>query len=267
MRTTYSYNLGPSQRDARAAPLARVQQGGGNVVTQQVLFVGAKDDVSLDLSKCLEVEGIGSSWSEVSVALTQRAKLQGFDEIIVGPSVEGGQRLDLCRDLKSVTPARITVISEFMDEIEEMRLVMVGVCAIAFVPVRYRVLAAQLSNRLTRMRFEISASPLTYENLTVSAVEHIVTIDGAPLDVTKTEFDLLVHLISNPRRVYTHEELSRWLWNDPWVVDHHRLEAHVSRLRKKVALAGGPSIISSIRGVGYRWLTAAGASGRRNFAV
>ena len=148
-----------------------------------------------------------------------------------------------------------------MEEVDEMRLVVAGACVVAYLPIRPRVMAAQMANRLGRMQSKALDEVLRYRQLQVDPIEHVASIDGRVLELTKTEFDLLVLLIESPRRVHTHEEISRWLWDDPWVVDHHRLEAHVCRLRKKVSRAGGPAIIGSVRGVGYRLVATADLAG------
>lgn len=223
----------------------------------QVLFVGAADGLWGDLSRSLEDEGLVSVRLDCASSWSARRDLHHVDAVITGPEVEASERLELCRKIRSSSLAAITVISDEMDEIDEMRLVVAGACDISVLPIRPRVMAAQLANRIGRHKVHGPAAVLTFRNVQVRVEEHSVTVNGESLELTKTEFDLIVYLMRNPRRVYTHDELSRWLWDDPWVVDHHRLEAHVCRLRKKVVRAGGPPLIASIRGVGYRLMTAA----------
>lgn len=217
-----------------------------------VVFVGAADYVWFDLSRSLEDEGIPAVRKSGPPSPLDRRACQQALFIIIGPTVTGHARVELCRDARDTSLASITVISERMDEVDEMRLVVSGACAFAYLPVRPRVIAAQLANRIARAESVIPDVVLCYLGIRVDPKEHRVTVDGRIVDLTKTEFGLLALLIASPRRVYTHEEISRSLWDDPWTVDHHRLEAHVSRLRKKVYRAGGPSIICSVRAVGYR---------------
>lgn len=77
------------------------------------------------------------------------------------------------------------------------------------------------------------------------------SVDGAPLDLTRIEFDLLGILLEQPARVVPRDELVSRVWGS-WFGDDHVIEVHLSRLRAKVVASGGPRIGSAVRGVGYR---------------
>lgn len=235
--------------------------------TPQVVFVGEAGGLWSDLERSLEDAGLESVRAPAPPSRLDRQILQRTAAVVIGPDVTGSTRLTVCRELRAVSLASITVICREMDEIDQMRLVITGVCDFAYVPVRSRVLAAQLVNRIRRANADGVHTALVYDTLQVIPGEYRATIDGRALELTKTEFDLLAHLMDDPRRVHTHRELSRWLWDDSWAVDHHRLEAHVSRLRKKITRAGGPSIIESVRGVGYRLMSATRLADSRNVAL
>lgn len=234
---------------------------------RHVIVVGLTDELWGDLGTCLEDEGLTADRFETSVPRPDRSAAQQAAAVVVGPAVVGSKRLDLCRDVRSSSLASITVISEGLDEVEEMRLVVAGACVIWHPPIRPRVMAAQLANRIGRVRSADPDAVLSYRKLRVDPVDHVATVDGLTVELTKTEFELLVLLLGNPRRVFTHGEISRWLWDDPWEVDHHRLEAHVCRLRKKILRAGGPAIIGTVRGVGYRLIASSEMAGASHLAV
>lgn len=235
--------------------------------TPQVVFVGEAEGLWSDLERSLEDEGLESARASALPSRLERQVVQQTAAVVIGPDVTGSTRLTVCREVRAVSLASITVICREMDEIDQMRLVIAGVCDFASVPIRPRVLAAQLVNRIRRASPDDADAVLVHDTLQVIPREYRAMIDGRTLELTKTEFDLLAHLMDDPRRVHTHRELSRWLWDDSWAVDHHRLEAHVSRLRKKVIRAGGPSIIESVRGVGYRLMSATTLADSRNLAL
>jgi DNA-binding response OmpR family regulator len=95
-----------------------------------------------------------------------------------------------------------------------------------------------------KTRFE--AGPLTVDTET-----RVATVDETELDLTRTEFDLLVMLMDNPRRVVNRQALLEGVWGS-WYGDDHVVEVHMSRLRTKVKAAGGPRIGVAVRGVGYK---------------
>jgi DNA-binding response OmpR family regulator len=227
------------------------------MMARNVVFVGDSEEIWGDLESQFDIAGFSSLKADPTMDAFFREACRSAALIVIGPDVQGADRLALCRGIRELTDALIVVMSDPMSEVEELRLIAAGVSDISYEPNRPRVMVAQLVARLARDEVHVDSLVLTRENLRVNSVEHLVTIDDVPLNVTRTEFELLDLLMTNPRRVFTHEELSRMIWNDMWAVDHHRLETHVSRLRKKISLAGGPSIIHSIRGVGYRLLPSA----------
>jgi DNA-binding response OmpR family regulator len=84
-----------------------------------------------------------------------------------------------------------------------------------------------------------------------------VRVDGAVVDLTRTEFDLLAALASRPGRVLQRETLLREVWQTDWEGNLRLVEAHMSNLRRKLVAAGLNSPeIRTVRGVGYRLVAA-----------
>ena len=71
------------------------------------------------------------------------------------------------------------------------------------------------------------------------------------IDLTKTEFDLLVAFMRAPDRAFDRDTLLDRVWGD-WYSDAHVVDVTVARLRRKLADAGLPEVIDTVRGVGYR---------------
>ena len=88
-------------------------------------------------------------------------------------------------------------------------------------------------------------------DLTVDVGAHRVSVQGTPLDLTATEFDLLVFLMRSPGRVHTREGLLNAVWGHDYVGYDRTVDTHVRRLRKKLGAAS--EHIETVRGVGYRF--------------
>lgn len=96
-------------------------------------------------------------------------------------------------------------------------------------------------------------APLLYERVLIDLANRKVEVDGDEVRFSPTEWELLFQLASNPGRVMLRTELISRVWGAEFRDEHHRLRLSVSRLRNKLeANPDEPTIISTIRGIGYR---------------
>jgi len=91
---------------------------------------------------------------------------------------------------------------------------------------------------------------LVFADLELDEESREVTRGGNPIELTATEYRLLRYLMLNPRRVMTRAQLLDHVWNYDFGGDGRVLETYISYLRKKLD-AHGPSLIKTVRGVGY----------------
>jgi two-component system, OmpR family, response regulator len=94
------------------------------------------------------------------------------------------------------------------------------------------------------------SSRLVFEDLELDEESREVTRAGELIELTATEYRLLRYLMLNPRRVMTRAQLLDHVWNYDFGGDGRVLETYISYLRKKLD-AHGPSLIKTVRGVGY----------------
>jgi DNA-binding response OmpR family regulator len=116
-------------------------------------------------------------------------------------------------------------------------------------PVRYLELRVRLRALLCRAGGE--GASLEVGPLRLDARSHTVTLDGRPVSLCRLEFQLLLHLASEPSRVFARAELLRSIWGLTSTGATRTLDTHASRLRRKLA-GGGRRWVVSVRGVGYR---------------
>ncbi|MFF5436636.1 response regulator transcription factor [Streptomyces achromogenes] len=76
-----------------------------------------------------------------------------------------------------------------------------------------------------------------------------VSVDGAAIQLTRKEFDLLALLAQRPGVVFRREQIISEVWRTSWEGTGRTLEVHVASLRAKLRL---PALIETVRGVGYR---------------
>jgi DNA-binding response OmpR family regulator len=94
------------------------------------------------------------------------------------------------------------------------------------------------------------ASPITYGPLRLDPAAYRADLDGVPLDLTRTEFDLLHLLLRNPGRAFSRTYLLDTVWGESYVAGDRSVDNAILRLRKKL----GPleDAVETVWGVGYR---------------
>jgi DNA-binding response OmpR family regulator len=91
--------------------------------------------------------------------------------------------------------------------------------------------------------------PRTVGPITLDPGRRAVTVDGNPVQLTSTEFDLLAHLVGRPGRVFTREELLASVWGYAAHAGTRTVDVHIAQVRGKLGPAG--AVIRTHRGVGY----------------
>jgi two-component system response regulator MprA len=92
---------------------------------------------------------------------------------------------------------------------------------------------------------------LVFAELRLDAARHGVAVDGAFVELTRTEFQLLELLMRNPRRVLPHSLIYDRVWGYDFGPASNSLRVYIGYLRRKLEEAGARPLIHTIRGVGY----------------
>jgi len=130
-------------------------------------------------------------------------------------------------------------------------------------PMSLRELNARVRALLRRpAQYEESQDLLEFGGLTLNVRTHEVTVAGAGVDLTKTEFRLLRLFIENPRKVFSREQILDAVWGVNAFLGDRTVDVHILRLRKILQPHGAERMISTVRGSGYRLAEVAAAEGK-----
>lgn len=158
--------------------------------------------------------------------------------------------LELCRRLRREEDVPVLVQLPCHDEHSEWMCLQAGAGDVINRTTSKRVMLARAQALLQRQAEVDPLQTIRVGPLLLDMEARTVEVHGIEVTVTKTEFDLLALLMAQPRRVHVRADLVHTVWGAHY--PEHILETHLSRLRKKIRLAGGPVIGEAVRGVGYR---------------
>ncbi|MFC5804685.1 MULTISPECIES: response regulator transcription factor [Streptomyces] len=100
-------------------------------------------------------------------------------------------------------------------------------------------------------------SALRLGSVTIELATRRVSVDGADVQLTRKEFDLLALLAQRPGVVFRREQIISEVWRTSWEGTGRTLEVHVASLRSKLRM---PALIETVRGVGYRLVVPAASA-------
>lgn len=172
------------------------------------------------------------------------------------PEVDG---LDVCRELRKTSNVPIIMITARGEEVDRVVGLELGADDYVTKPFSIRELMARIKAVLRRAQSEGKPERPSellhgHSGLTMDIDARSVIIGDANLDLTRLEFDLLYHLLSNAGRVQTRERLLEQVWGYDYVGDTRAVDSAVKRLRAKLrAVSGDADAIEAVRGVGYRF--------------
>lgn len=203
------------------------------------------------------VQAVGSAEAGLA-ALRERCP----DVAVVDVGLPGMSGLDLVAAIRDAGPEDpwdpglpVLLVSGQADPHARVRGLERGADAYLSKPFHYPELVAMLGALLRRSRGAGVAGTVRVGPLVIDRHAHRAELHGQPLDLSGREFALLVALARDPRRVRTKQELLRDVWGFVSPGRTRTVDSHASRLRRKLARAGGGERwIGNVWGIGYRLL-------------
>ncbi len=179
-----------------------------------------------------------------------------YDCILLDLMLPGGTGLDLLRRIKRVAPRTGVIIVSAKDSLDDkvagLRL---GADDYIAKPFHLPELSMRVFALLRRKCFTAS-NVIDCGAVSIDLLERTVTAGSKQLDLTKTEYDLLLFLIENRRRVVSKSALAEHLSGDvaDMMDDFNFVYAHIKNLKAKLADAGQEDCIKTYYGAGYKWI-------------
>jgi len=202
----------------------------------------------------LEKEGFKTREFEQGEQLLGYLKTNIPDLILLDLMLPDMDGLEICRALRSnkkTSQIPLIIVSAKGEELDKVLGLELGADDYITKPFSTRELVARIKANLRRSK-KLRPEPenLNLGMLTLNPTGFEAFVEGKKIELTTTEFQILLILAENPGRVFSREEIINKLWKGEKIILDRTIDVHIKKLRDKLGKAA--YMIKSIRGIGYK---------------
>jgi two-component system response regulator MprA len=216
----------------------------------RILVVDDEPQLRRALERALKLEGYDVELAGDGDEALAAVASSGPDAVVLDLLMPKRDGLEVCRELRARgdrTPVlMLTARDAVSDRVDGLDA---GADDYVVKPFALEELLARLRALLRRNGGGEGA--LTYADLSLDPDTREVRRGEREVELTKTEFALLEHLMRHPRQVLTRSQIFEAVWGYDFGPRSNSLEVYVGYLRRKTEAGGEPRLIQTVRGVGY----------------
>lgn len=153
--------------------------------------------------------------------------------------------------IREQSDAPVIVISAKTDMDEKITLLRSGADDYVTKPFDMREVLARVELQLKRKRTE-TKDQIVFHELTLALKDHLFTVNGNPLALTRQEFSIMELLMKHPDKIYSRQELYELAWEEYFIGEDKTLNVHISNIRKKLKQYSDREYIETVWGIGFR---------------
>jgi two-component system, OmpR family, response regulator RegX3 len=223
-----------------------------------VLFVEDERSILEPFSRALAREGFEPIPARTVAEALQRAAETPPDVVLLDVMLPDGDGRDVLRELRKTSGVPVIMLTARGTETDRVVGLELGADDYVVKPFSGAEVIARLRAVLRRTRSAPAAAEvptaITVGPLTVEPAARRAQLEGAELQLSRKEFDLLADLIAHAGEVVKREDLMSRVWDENWFGSTKTLDVHIRWLRQKLGEEStDPRFIHTVRGVGFRF--------------
>jgi two-component system OmpR family response regulator len=225
-------------------------------MSSKIIIVEDDPNILEALKYNLGKEGYDTITAIDGVQALELARTNKPDLIVLDIMLPKMSGFEVCRILRKEMAIPIIMLTARDDEIDKVTGLDLGADDYMTKPFSMRELMARIRAMLRRVEIQtvIPETPLSFGDLEVDTLHHVITRAGNTLNLSPKEFDLLVFLTSNKGLVFTRDQLLEKVWGYDYSGDTRTVDVHIRWLREKIeANSEEPKHLITVRGVGYKF--------------
>ena len=231
--------------------------------TPRVLVVDDERALAQMVASYLSRAGYTVSEAHTGPDAVTMARQLDPDVIVLDLGLPGLDGIEVCRQVRTFSDCYVLMLTARGDEVDRLVGLSVGADDYITKPFSARELVARVQAVLRRPRRHHGAAGLAaprteeasrvFGDLSIDPARRTVSVGEEPVELTRTEFDILEVLSARPRFAFSRRQLIDEVWDIAWVGDEHIVDVHIGHIRRKLGDdPAAPRYIETVRGVGYR---------------
>jgi DNA-binding response OmpR family regulator len=229
------------------------------VARRQVLVVDDEASMREVIGQYLAVDGFAVLQAADGMEALRLAASEPVDLVLLDVMLPGIDGWEVCQRLRARSAVPIMLLTARDDEADKLTGFGLGADDYITKPFSPRELVARVQAIMRRV--EATQAPamvlegtLRFGALAIQPRLRTVSLDGAPLELTAKEFDLLHFLARHPGQVFTRSQLLDHVWDVGYFGDASTVTVHIRRLREKVEVdPSRPRHIKTVWSIGYKF--------------
>ncbi len=184
----------------------------------------------------------------------EKIRLYTYDILIVDINLPDGSGLDIIRNIKQLDPSAGVIIVSARNSLDnKLEGLQLGADDYLTKPFDMAELTARVRSLIRRRNFS-GSDKVKFGNITICTQNREVFVGESKIELTKSEYEILLFFFSNPNRVLSKERLAEHIWGDHMDLtdSFDFIYSHIKNLRKKIVSKSGSDLIRAIYGIGYK---------------
>ncbi len=175
----------------------------------------------------------------------------GISLIILDVMMPGPDGYEVCKEIRSQSDVPIIMLTAKGEERDELQGFNTGADEYISKPFSPKILVARVNALLRRSNKLETDERIEAGGIVLDKTAHTVTIDGAAVELSFKEFELLTYFMENQSVALSREKILNNVWNYDYFGDARTIDTHVKKLRSKIGEKG--DYIKTIWGMGYKF--------------
>lgn len=224
---------------------------------EKILIVDDEEHIRELIKFNLDTNGYRTICADNGLEALRMVKSENPQLILLDVMLPNMDGYDVCKEIRrdtSISSTPIIMITAKGEEFDKVLGLELGADDYMTKPFSIRELIARVKAILRRTNIKPIDNSYSFGTVNIDFEKHEVTKEGAKVELTLKEFELLEILIKNKGRVMTRDFLLDEIWGYEYIGETRTVDVHIRHLRQKIEDDDkNPKYIETIRGIGYRF--------------